>query len=51
MFKLHVNRQSFISCSYEVAPRSDSEDSGSEEEEEEEVYNIAGFIVVTIENY
>uniref|UniRef100_A0A674NIW0 SWI/SNF related BAF chromatin remodeling complex subunit ATPase 4a n=1 Tax=Takifugu rubripes TaxID=31033 RepID=A0A674NIW0_TAKRU len=26
---------------YEVAPRSDSEDSGSEEEEEEEVYNLA----------
>lgn len=26
-------------CRYEVAPRSDSEDSGSEEEEEEEVRN------------
>ena len=26
-------------CRYEVAPRSDSEDSGSEEEEEEEVYD------------
>lgn len=50
MFKLRTNRQSFISCSYEVAPRSDSEDSGSEEEEEEEVYNLAGFIVVNIEH-
>lgn len=29
-------------CSYEVAPRSDSEDSGSEEEEEEEVHNLDG---------
>lgn len=26
-------------CRYEVAPRSDSEDSGSEEEEEEEVHD------------
>lgn len=26
-------------CRYEVAPRSDSEDSGSEDEEEEEVHN------------
>lgn len=28
----------FLFCRYEVAPRSDSEDSGSEEEEEEEVH-------------
>lgn len=26
----------FVICRYEVAPRSDSEESGSEEEEEEE---------------
>lgn len=37
-------------CSYEVAPRSDSEDSGSEEEEEEEVYNLDGFIIINFEH-
>lgn len=38
---LEQNRQFTLSntafCRYEVAPRSDSEDSGSEEEEEDEV--------------